>query len=184
MRLSLVIPNVAELLSGKAYLFVCNDTNIKFLLSDNPACLFSPVAEIAIEKQIWDRMLVQEGFSGFMLYMPLGPSVGIILFDDDYYDLGPGIYMDATEDDVKTLNALEVVNATDFIMYQDGTFNPNDIKDALEARKSENARTNQDTIYTPIDKTFSLSRFNPNEDDLVYLINKYAIEKKKLKYDT
>ena len=41
MQSSLGIPNVAEYLSGKGYVFVVNDTNKKFLLSDNPACLFS-----------------------------------------------------------------------------------------------------------------------------------------------
>lgn len=180
MQSSLGIPIVAELLSGKDYLFVCNDTNIKFLLSDNPACLFSPVAEIANEKQIWDRMLVQEDFSGYMLYMPLGPTVGIILFDDDYYDLGEGISMNVTEDDVKTLNSLEVINATNFIMFEKGTFSPEDIKDALETRKSDKIRADQDTIYTPIDnKSFSLSRLNIDEENLVYLINRYAIEKPK-----
>ena len=45
MQSSLGIPSVAEYMSGKGYVFVSNETAKKFLLSDNPACLFSPVAE-------------------------------------------------------------------------------------------------------------------------------------------
>lgn len=111
MQSSLGIPNVAESLSDKGYVFVSNNTKKKFLLSDNPACLFSPVAELAIEKQIWDRVIVQAPFSGYILYLPLGPEVGMICFDDDYYDFGHEICVAATERDVKMLNALEIINA-------------------------------------------------------------------------
>lgn len=179
MQSSLGIPSVAEYMSGKAFLFVSNDTKKKFLLSDNPACLFSPVAELAIEKHIWDRMLKQEPFSGYMLYLPLGPEVGIICFDDDYYNFEQDICVAATESDVRMFNALEVVNASKYVLFQDGTFNKEDVVEALVARRSEKVREHEDSIYTPIDKSFSLSWLKLNEDVLVYLINRYAIEKPK-----
>lgn len=177
MQSSLGIPNVAEYLSGKGYVFVVNDTNKKFLLSDNPACLFSPVAELAVEKQIWDRMLVQEPFSGYMLYLPLGPEVGMIFFDDDYYDFGHDKCVTATERDVRMLNALEVINASKCVLFQDGTFKKEDVIEALAARKSEKGREHEDSIYTPIDKSFSLSWVNLDEGRLIYDINRLALQK-------
>lgn len=177
MQASIAIPKVAEHLSGKGFLFVCNDTTTKFLLSDNPCCMFSPVTEMAEDKHIVDLMFVQEPFSGYMLYMPLGPSVGILCFDDDYYEFNRKGTIDATEEDVKTLNALEVVNANDIIIYQDGTFNADDITKALSMRSTDKFLRYQQTIYTPIEKSFSLSGLNLDEDNLVYLINRFAIEK-------
>lgn len=177
MQSSLGIPKVAEYLSGKGYVFVNNDTNQKFLLSDNPACLFSPVAELAVEKQIWDRMLVQEPFSGYMLYLPLGPEVGMICFDDDYYDFGQNICVAATERDVRMLNALEVINASKYVLFQDGAFNKHEVKEALAARDSDKVREHEDSIYTPIDKSFSLSWVNLDEGRLIYDINRLALQK-------
>lgn len=179
MQSSLSIPSVAEYMGGKGYVFVNNDTNKKFLLSDNPAILFSPVAELAIEKQIWDRMLIQEPFSGYMLYLPLGPSVGIICFDDDYYSLGEDICVTPTERDVKMLNALEVINANKYVLFMDGTFIKEDVLEALLARRTEEVRNHEKSIYTPINKSFSLSWLNIDEEVLTYLINRYAIEKPK-----
>lgn len=181
MQASISIPKVMEYLSGKGYLFVWNDTNEKFLLSDNPACLFSPVAEIAEKRQITDKLFIQAPFSGYLLYLPLGPSVGFLCFDNDYYDFPQEIYIDATEDDVNSLNALEVASATDIIMYQDGTFSIDSIKDALDARKSEKNMILQDSIYTPIGKSFSLTGLNLDEDTLIYKINLLAIEKPVIK---
>ena len=177
MQSSIGIPNVAERLSNKGYVFVSNNTNKKFLLSDNPACLFSPVAELAIEKQIWDRMMVQAPFSGYMLYLPLGPEMGMICFDDDYYDFGHDICVVATEHDVKMLNSLEVVNASNYVLFQDGTFNKEDVEEALVARKSEKVREHEESIYTPLDKSFSLSWVDLDEDKLVYDINRLALLK-------
>ena len=179
MQSSLGIPSVVEYMSGKGYVFISNDTNKKFLLSDNPACLISPVAELAIEKQIWDRMLKQAPFSGYILYLPLGPSVGIICFDDDYYDFGQNICVAATESDVRMLNALEVINASKYVLFQDGTFNKADVIEALKARKSENVKEHESSIYTPIDRSFSLSCLKIDEEAMTYLINRYAIEKPK-----
>ena len=178
MQAALSIPKVADYLSGKGYLYVSNDTDTRFLLSDNPACLFSPVSEVAFRNHIIDKMFVQEPFSGYMLYMPLGPSVGFLCFDDDYYRFEQEICIDATHDDVITLNNLEVMNARDIIMFQDGTFNRESIKDALEARKTEKSLSHQDTIYTPIERSFALSGLKLDEVDLVYLINRFAIEKR------
>ena len=177
MQSSLGIPNVAESLSDKGYVLVSNNTNKKFLLSDNPACLFSPVAELAIEKQIWDRMMMQAPFSGYMLYLPLGPEMGMICFDDDYYDFGHNICVAATELDVKMLNALEVVNASNYVLFQVGTFNKEDVEEALVARKSEKVREHEESIYTPIDKSFSLSWVDLDEDKLLYDINRLALLK-------
>ena len=177
MQSSLGIPNVAESLSDKGYVFVGNNTHKKFLLSDNPACLFSPVAELAIEKQIWDRMMMQAPFSGYMLYLPLGPEMGMICFDDDYYDFGHDTCVSATEHDVKMLNALEVVNASNYVLFQDGTFNKEDVEEALVARKSEKVREHEESIYTPLDKSFSLSWVDLDEDKLVYNINRLALLK-------
>ena len=179
MQSSLSIPSVAEYMSGKGYVFVSNDTNKKFLLSDNPACLISPVAELALEKQIWDRMLEQEPFSGYMLYMPLGPSVGIICFDDDYYDFGQDVCVAAAGNDVSMLNALEVINASDYLLFMDGTFDKEDLIEAFLVRQSEKVREHERSIYTPIDKSFSLSWLKMNEEVLTYLINRYAIDKPK-----
>ena len=181
MQSSLGIPSVAEYMSGKGYVFVINDTSVKFLLSDNPACLISPVAELAVEKQIWDRMLQQEPFSGYILYLPLGPNVGIICFDDDYYDFGQDVCVAATESDVRKLNALEVINASNYVLFQHGTFNKEDIVEALVTRRSEKVRRHEGSIFTPIDKSFSLSRLMIDEEVLTYLINRYAIEKPKRK---
>lgn len=178
MQAALSIPRVADYLSGKGYLFVCNDTDSKFLLSDNPACLFSPVSEVAYKNHIIDKMLVQEPFSGYMLYMPLGPTMGFLCFDDDYYRFEQEICIDATHDDVITLNSLEVLNARDIIMFQAGTFNPESVKEALEARHTEKSVSHQDTIYTPIENSFALSGLKLDEDNLVYLINRFAIEKR------
>lgn len=183
MQAAISIPRVVEDLNGKGFLYVLNDTKTKFLLSDNPACLFSPVAEIAAEKQIEDLMLVQEPFSGYMLFLPLGPSVGFLCFDDDYYKFEQSICLNATDADVKMLNTLEVVNASDIIMYQEGTFAPDDIKDALAIRETDKAKSHQDSIYTPIDKSFALTGLNLDEVNLVYLMNRYAIEKRKKKND-
>lgn len=181
MQAALSIPIVAEYLSGKGFFYVHNDTTYKFLLSDNPACLFSPVSEIAFKKNIIDLMFVQEPFSGYMLYMPLGPSVGLLCFDDDYYKFEHDICLDATEDDVRMLNALEVINASDIIMYQEGTFTPDGIKDALEMRNTDKVQRYQDSIYTPLESSFSLTGLNLDEENMAYLINRYAIEKRKNK---
>jgi len=179
MQSSLGIPSVAEYMSGKGFVFVSNDTPMSFLLSDNPACLISPVAELAIEKQIWDRMMVQEPFSGYMLYLPLGPNVGIICFDDDYYTFGKDICVMATERDVQMLNALEVINANKYVLFLDGTFNKEDVVEALQARRTEKVLNFEESIYTPINKSFSLSWLKIDEEVLTYLINRYAIEKPK-----
>lgn len=177
MQASIAIPKVAEHLSGKRFLFVCNDTNVKFLLSDNPACIFSPVAEVAEDKHIEYKMKKQEAFSGYMLYLPLGPTVGIICFDDDYYDFSQSVYIDATPADVKTLNRLEVISASHIIMHLEGTFSQEEIAEALAERNTERCKRYQTTIYTPIDKSFSLTGLNLDENILVYKINKYAIVK-------
>lgn len=85
MQASIAIPHVATYLSGKAFLLISNDTDIKFLLSDNPCCLFSPATTIAEDRHIENKISIQKPFSGYMLYMPLGPSVGMLCFDDDYH---------------------------------------------------------------------------------------------------
>lgn len=181
MQAALSIPKVAEHLSGKGFLYVRNETSQKFLLSDNPACLFSPVSEIAYEKNILDQMFVQESFSGYMLFMPLGPSVGFLCFDDDYYKFEQKISLNVTGEDVRTLNALEVVNASNIIMYQEGTFTPESIKEVLETRDADKAQRHQDSIFAPLEKGFSLTGLNLDEDNMVYLINRYSIEKRKEK---
>jgi hypothetical protein len=181
MQAALSIPKVAELLSGKGFLYVRNDTDIKFLLSDNPACLFSPVTEIAFEKGILDMMFVQEPFSGYMLYLPFGPSVGFLCFDDDYYKFEQKICLDVAEEDVGTLNALEVINASKIIMYQEGTFTPEGIKEILNSRNVNKAQRYQESIYAPLEKGFSLTGLNLDEDCMVYLIHRYAIQKRKEK---
>ena len=98
-------------------------------------------------------------------------------FDDDYYDFGHDICVAATEHDVKMLNALEVVNASNYVLFQDGTFNKEDVKEALVARKSDKAREHEESIYTPIDKSFSLSWVDLDEDKLLYDINRLALLK-------
>lgn len=178
MQASISIPRVAEYLSGKGYLFVENNTSQAFLLSDNPVCLFSPVSEIAIEKRIDDRMFVQSPFSGYMLFMPLGPSLGIICYDDDYYDFGADLVFNAIEEDIKKLNDLEVLNASKIIMYKDGSFNSECIKEALQFRETEKYKTYQNTIYTPVNKNFSLLGMKIDENVIIYKINRYAIEKR------
>lgn len=177
MQASMTILRIAELLSGKGYLFINNDTEVKFLLSDNPAILFSPVTEIADEKKITDILFMQAPFSGYMLYMPLGPSVGILFFDDDYYEFKQRICIDVTEADVKMLNSLEVINAGNIIMYQEGSFTPDGIKKAIEERNSEKSHQYQDKIYTPLNNSFSLSGLNLDENVLIYKINRFAMEK-------
>lgn len=177
MQAAITIPKVAEYLSGKGYLFVCNNTGNNFLLSDNPACLFSPVMELAIEKQIMDLMTMQAPFSGYILYMPLGPSVGMICYDNDYYDFGSDASISVTDEDVKVLNWLEVVNASHIVMFQEGSFDSANIKEALDYRNSDVFLHFNDGIYAPIDKTFSLSMLKFDEAGLIYKINRFTIEK-------
>ena len=85
--------------------------------------------------------------------------------------------MTATERDVRMLNALEVINASKCVLFQDGTFKKEDVIEALAARKSEKVREHEDSIYTPIDKSFSLSWVNLDEGRLIYDINRLALQK-------
>ncbi|MBO7111918.1 MAG: DUF4238 domain-containing protein [Bacteroidaceae bacterium] len=179
MQAAIAIPSIVESLSGKGYLFVSNDTDTKFLLSDNPACLFSPVAEIAFNNHIIDKMFVQEPFSGYMLFIPLSPTMGFLCFDDDYYRFDQEICIEATKDDVNTLNTIEVMNSREIILYQDGSFSPESIIDVLATRNTEKRHIHQNTIYTPIESNFTLTGLNINENEIIYLINRYAIEKRR-----
>ena len=45
------------------------------------------------------------------------------------------------------------------------------------ARKSEKVREHEESIYTPLDKSFSLSWVDLDEDKLVYDINRLALLK-------
>ena len=177
MQATIAIPRVAEHLSGESFLFIWNETGVNFLLADNPACIISPVTELAAEKKIEDRMFRQEPFSGYMLYMPLGPKVGIICFDDDYYDFESCPCIEATLHDVKTLNNLEIMNASDIIMHEEDSFCYEDIQKALEARNTERWQRYQETIYTPIEVPFTLTGLNMDENVLLYKIHKFAVEK-------
>ena len=177
MQSSLGLPAVLESMSGKSYVYLRNETSKSFVLSDNPAAIFSPVAEIAEEKHITDLMLVQESFSGYMLYLPLGPKVGVFFFDDDYYDLGADMVINITEQNVDFLNELQVRSANKILMYQDGTWDDNAMKGVLQYRQTNKFKRYQTTIYTPIESDFSLSFVNIDEDILVYKMNTMAVLK-------
>lgn len=173
MQASISIPAVVKHLSGKAFVYLVNDTEVDFILSDNPAVMFSPAAEVAEERNITDIMQAQEPFSGYMLYLPLGLKVGVLYFDDDYYNLGDDAIIQVSQQDAITLNGLEVRCAINTLMFKEGTFDKTKISEALKYRCTEKFQRYQRTIYTPIDRDFSLSFFSIDEE---MLINKMYLQ--------
>ena len=96
---------------------------------------------------------------------------------DDYYEFEQDLIINATKSDVKTLNALEVINASNIIMFLNGTFHSNEIVTALGMRSTDKYLRYQNTIYTPTYSNFSLSGLNLDEAIMVDKIYRYAQEK-------
>jgi hypothetical protein len=96
-----------------------NRTSIPFITSDHPVVLYNQLYEEP------DPIMSNTGLAcrGIQVFLPLNPRYVLVLFDSDVYKVGGRNFrvtcVDATEDDVRTLNFLQFVNAGEHIYFDD-----------------------------------------------------------------
>ena len=90
-----------------------NNTNIPFITSDNPVCLYNQF----IEKR--NCNLCGLALSGLQFFYPLTPQLGVFYFDGDIYKCGSvkRHFVEIIQEDAFHLNRLIVLNATANIFY-------------------------------------------------------------------
>lgn len=164
------VRSVLDSWPGTSMLVIRNETDEELIMSDNPACLFSPIHAFAEKADLTHLLIKQPSFSGNMLYLPISPSCGLLLFDDRYYKFtSKGTYCLQAED-VHTLNSLEVRNATNLLLFKEGAFNADAYLEDFEFRKTGEFAVKQKTVYTPVDDSFCLSALNCDKGFWKYLI--------------
>jgi hypothetical protein len=98
-----------------------NRSAIPFITSDHPVVRYNQLYE---EPQ---PIMSNTGFGcrGIQLFFPLNPKYLLVIFDSDVYTVGGRNFrtlsVDAGEEDVNTLNLLQVVNAGEHLYFNDGT---------------------------------------------------------------
>ena len=93
-----------------------NKTEVPFITSDNPVCLFNQFLEKIGENTIG---LAQRGLQ---LYMPISSRVALIYYDDKVYNVGSKLqeYVEVSKpNDIKELNKLIISQANEILMIQD-----------------------------------------------------------------
>ena len=90
-----------------------NNTNLPFITSDNPVCLYNQFAENR------HNNLCGLALSGLQVFYPLTPQLGVFYFDGDIYKCGSAIrhFVEISPEDVIHLNTLIALNATANIFY-------------------------------------------------------------------
>lgn len=115
---------------------VINNTDLPFITSDNPVCLYNQFAEKR------HNNLCGLALSGLQVFYPLTPQLGVFYFDGDIYKCGPAKrhFIEISPEDVFHLNILIALNATVNIFYNtqitDLKFIQNIIKIARNYRKN------------------------------------------------
>ena len=170
------VSSVIDCWPGTTMLVIRNETDEELIMSDNPACLFSPIHAFAEKVDLTHLLINQPSFSGNMLYLPISPSCGLLLFDERYYKFtSKGTYCLQAED-VHTLNSLQVRNATNLLLFQEGSFNADAYLEDFEFRNTEEFVVKQKTVYTPVDEDFGLSALNCDKGFWKYLICTEAVK--------
>lgn len=98
------------------YRVLINETNVPFVTSDNPVCMYN---------QFLERMGVNNGGlgqRGLQLYMPISPAVALFYYDPKVYKVG-SMLMDfvriSKTDDVNELNKMLATQANEILIVQD-----------------------------------------------------------------
>lgn len=151
-----------------------NESEVELIMSDSPACLFSPISYHASTVGLEDLIIKQPAFSACMLYMPISPTCGFLMYDDRYYQFTCKDVMNLTTEDVHVLNSLEIANASKILLFR--SFDKDAYPNAFSLRDSELSIQLKDSIYAPVDYSFRLSALECDKGVWSYLINKLAFE--------
>lgn len=128
-----------------------NNTNIDFLLSDNPACCYNQFFE-----RIKYKGMASYGSKGLQIFMPITPRLGIFMYDNSTYKVGnrKAFYIDLTEKDVDNLNRIIIINANETIYFLPKTQNKEKLNEI--AKVFSEKKSNIHTIEQKISNTTSI----------------------------
>ena len=112
-----------------------------------------------------------------MLYLAISPSCGLLLYDERYYKFTSKRTYSLQAEDVHTLNSLEVRNATNLLLFKEGSFNADAYLEDFEIRNTKDFAVKQKTVYTPVDDNFCLSALSCDKEFWKYLICTEAANK-------
>jgi hypothetical protein len=110
---------------------LANRTGHPFITSDHPAVMYNQF----LEHRSRDTGNTGVASKGLQIFLPLGPTHQLVLFDSAVYKVGgrklTSTTVDVThEKDVKALNLLQAVNADDTLYFADTT-NVRDVQDLV-----------------------------------------------------
>lgn len=164
------VSSVIDSWPGTTMLVLRNETDEEFIMSDNPACLFSPIHAFAERAHLTQLLIKQPSFSGNMLYLPISPFCGLLLYDERYYKFSCNDTYSLTPADVHILNSLVIRNASNILLLRGESFSEDSYNEDFEFRKTEDFAVKQKTVYTPVDEDFCLSALNCDKEFWKYLI--------------
>jgi len=112
----LAIQNVVDSIFGLEILLLHNRTNTPFITSDYPIVRFSQYLQAKKED------ISELGFNsdGIQVFMPLSPSVCLVLYDKRTYDIMSEVdrYIDIhSETEIFQLNLLQLLNCSDKVYF-------------------------------------------------------------------
>jgi len=111
--------DIAPLFNDLSFMIIVNNTDYKFITSDNPVALYNPFALKRGYQPNWGY-----GQFGIQIFMPLSPTLCLFFWDDFIYDVkrsGANIVLnDGT--DIENLNKLFFYNANKFLYFEESCF--------------------------------------------------------------
>jgi Protein of unknown function (DUF4238) len=109
-----------DLVRDLRYKLLCNRTAVPFISSDDPAVLYNQFLEP--RKKIGSNTGL--AVKGLQIFLPIGPKHLVMFFDTDVYTVGgrrlASQRVEVTaEQDVRALNLLQAVNASESVYFND-----------------------------------------------------------------
>ena len=126
----------------KMKVLINNNTDVAFLTSDNPVCMYNTYFERLgnINYALASR--------GLFLYFPLSDKIAVIFYDDHCYKMGEKkkSYVELTQkEDIKELNKLTACNSNKVIYFKEGSISKADVENlaklAANYKVSERVQT-------------------------------------------
>ncbi len=142
------------------YKLLVNRTPIPFITSDHPVILYNQFMERLRKTGSGEGLAAK----GLQVFLPLAPDCCLILYDEAVYDVGgrslADVKFDATLEDIRSLNVLQVANAGNLLFFNGG-MSEVELKTALGVGKPfrRNARSTVNAYTT-----------QPNDDGLAPIL--------------
>lgn len=108
---------MAECLKDLTFHVLINKSNLPFIISDNPVCVYNPLNE-----QTTNYSLVTDAFIiGTILLLPISQNMYLCAYDSNIYAFHVNQTTNLVEQDVRWLNLLQAVNSTHAIAFSNKT---------------------------------------------------------------